>query len=177
MRGSKAASRYAQALLDLAIEQNVVDAVAGDMKYLSEVSEANHDFELMLASPIVRTDKKLDVMKAVFDQFEKVSMLFIELIAKNGREAMLPDIAASFATQLRAYRGIVPVTIVSAVQLDGAVKDSIMKKVQASIAGTLEVSEEIDPELIGGFVVRVGDRMIDASVSSQLTQLKQRLTR
>lgn len=177
MKGSKVASRYAQALLELAVEQQVLDSVAGDMKFFHEVCAENRDLELMLASPIVRADKKIAVVKAVFDQFEKVSMTFIELIAKNGREAMLPEIAEAFGDLLKAYKGIVPVTITSARPLDAAVKDSILKKVQAQAKGTLEVTEEIDETLIGGFIVRMDDKMIDASVSSQFVQLKQRLTR
>ena len=177
MKGSKVASRYAQALLDLAIENQVVDAVAGDMKFFRQVCAENRDFELMLASPVVRADKKVAVVKAVFDQFEKLSMMFVELIAKNGREAMLPEIADAFDTLLKAHLGIIPVTLISARPLDASVKDTILNKIQAQAKGKLEVTEEIDESLIGGFVVRLDDKMIDASVASQLGQLKQRLTR
>lgn len=177
MKGSKAAIRYAQALLDLAIEQGNLDSVAGDMKYFSEVCAENREFELMLASPIVRSDKKVEVIKEIFGQFEKVSTLFIELIAKNGREAILPLIASSFEDLLKAHKGIVPISITTAVKLDDSVKKSILAKVQAHVKGTLEVTEHIDSSLIGGFVVRMGDQQIDASVASQLMDLKQRLTK
>lgn len=177
MKGSKAATRYAQALLDLAIEQNALEAVAGDMKYLSEVCAENRDFELMLASPIVRSDKKVEIIKAIFGQFERVSTLFIELIAKNGRENLLPMIATAFDTLLKAHKGIVPISITSATKLDDTVKKSILAKVQSYVQGTLEVTEHVDSSLIGGFVVRMGDQQIDASVASQLMDLKQRLTK
>jgi F-type H+-transporting ATPase subunit delta len=99
------------------------------------------------------------------------------LVTDSKREAILGDIALAFLAQVKEHRGIVPVTITSAVALDAGTKDAIIAKVQASVEGTLEVEEKIDESLIGGFVVRMGDYRIDASVASQLNNLKQRLTR
>lgn len=177
MKISKSASRYAQALLDLAIEQNKVEAIAADMKYMATVCAENRDLEVMLESPVVKADKKLSVLNAVFDQFDKVTNMFVELIVKNGREAYLYQIASSFDVLLKEYQGIVPVTLISAQKLDDKVKKEIISKVQATASGTLEVTEKIDKDLIGGFIVRMGDNQIDASVASQINKLKQRLTR
>nr|WP_294862586.1 ATP synthase F1 subunit delta [uncultured Fluviicola sp.] len=177
MKISKSASRYAQALLDLAIEQNKLDAVAADMKYMATVCAENPELELMLQSPVVKADKKLSVLNAIFDQFDQLTNLFVDLIVKNGREAYLSQIAGSFDVLLKAHQGIVPVTLISAKKLDDKVKKEIVSKVQASITGTVELTEKIDADLIGGFIVRMGDTQIDASVASQINKLKQRLTR
>jgi F-type H+-transporting ATPase subunit delta len=177
MKISKSASRYAQALLDLAIEQNKLDAVAADMKYMATVCAENPELELMLQSPVVKADKKLSVLNAIFDQFDQLTNLFVDLIVKNGREAYLSQIASSFDVLLKAHQGIVPVTLISAQKLDDKVKKEIVSKVQASITGTVELTEKIDSDLIGGFIVRMGDTQIDASVASQINKLKQRLTR
>jgi len=177
MKISKSASRYAQALLDLAIEQNKLDAVAADMKYMATVCAENPELELMLQSPVVKADKKLSVLNAIFDQFDQLTNLFVDLIVKNGREAYLSQIASSFDVLLKAHLGIVPVTLISAQKLDDKVKKDIVSKVQASITGTVELTEKIDADLIGGFIVRMGDTQIDASVASQINKLKQRLTR
>jgi F-type H+-transporting ATPase subunit delta len=177
MKISKSASRYAQALLDLAIEQNKLDAVAADMKYMATVCAENPELELMLQSPVVKADKKLSVLNAIFDQFDQLMNLFVDLIVKNGREAYLSQIASSFDVLLKAHQGIVPVTLISAQKLDDKVKKEIVSKVQASITGTVELTEKIDSDLIGGFIVRMGDTQIDASVASQINKLKQRLTR
>jgi len=177
MKISKSASRYAQALLDLAIEQNKLDAVAADMKYMATVCAENPDLELMLQSPVVKADKKLSVLNAVFDQFDQLTNLFVDLIVKNGREAYLSQIASSFDVLLKSHQGIVPVTLISAQKLDDKVKKEIVSKVQASITGTVELTEKIDSDLIGGFIVRMGDTQIDASVASQINKLKQRLSR
>lgn len=177
MKSSKVATRYAQALIELSIEQNNLEAISADMNSFTEVCEANRDFEVMLESPIVKADKKIAVINAIFEQFHPLSKSFAELITRNGREAMLPQIAIAFNDLLKAHNGILPITLVSAKPLADSVKKSILAKVQGSVEGKLEVTELIDEALVGGFIVRMGDFQIDASVASQLGQLKQRLTR
>lgn len=177
MKNTAAASRYAKALLELAVEQNKVDSVAGDMNYFAQAVQGSHDLELLLASPIINSDKKISIFEKVFEQFEELTMAFMRLIIKNRREDILPVIAASFDSQVKDHKGISPVTIVSAKTLDPSTKDLILSKVSGLISGTPEVTEQIDESLIGGFVVKLGDRQLDASVVSQLNNLKQRLTR
>lgn len=177
MKSSKVAIRYAQALLELAVENNNLEAVNRDMNYLTTVNNENRDFQLLLSSPVIKADKKIAVLNEIFGAFETVSTAFMALIAKNGRESILPQIAVAFTELVKEKKGIVSVTIVSAVKLDDSVKQQILAKIQATVKGTLEVTEEIDPSIIGGFVVKMGDTQIDASVASKFAQLKQRLTR
>jgi len=177
MKSSKVATRYAQALLELAIEKNSLDTVSADMAYLVTVSAENRDFELMLNSPIVKTDKKVAILNAVFENFTEVSRSFMELIARNGRESFLPAIAEAYGDLLKEFKGIHPVTIISATPLEASVKKSILSKIETKMTGTLEVTEKVDPALVGGFIVKMGDYQIDASIASQLGQLKQRLTK
>lgn len=177
MKSTKAASRYAKALLELAIENNQVDAVLDDMKYLSVVAGEYREFQLLIQSPVVNSDKKIAIFNELFGQFQEISRKFIELITKKGREILLAEIASSFEDQVNKSKGITPLTITSAVPLSEAVKNKIISKVQGIVSGTFEITEKIDPTLIGGFVVRMDDKQIDASVSSQLDNLKQRLTR
>ena len=177
MKGSKVAARYATALLELAIEQNKIEQISGDMNFLLETSNETRDFQLLLDSPIIKGDKKIAIFNELFGQFEEVSMAFVKLITSNGRESFLPSIAESFDTQVKEYKGIIPVTILSAVKLDDSTKKIILQKVENHVTGQLEVTELIDESLIGGFIVRMGDKQIDASVASQFNDLKQRLTR
>lgn len=177
MKNTAAASRYAKALLELAVEQKKVDSVEGDMNFFSQAVQGSHDLELLLASPIVKSDKKISIFEKAFEQFEELTMTFMKLIIKNRREDILPEIADAFESQVKAYKGISPVTIVSARTLDPATKEMILNKISGLISGTPEVTEKIDESLIGGFVVRMGDTQVDASVASQLNNLKQRLTR
>lgn len=177
MKSTKVATRYAKALLELAIEQKKVDSVLGDMQFILQVNNDTKDLELLFASPIIKTDKKIAIFKMIFDQFEELSMSFIELITKNRREGYLPLIAQEFEAQVKAHKGIVPITLTSAVPFDAKTKEAILAKVQSSVNGSLEVTEVVDEELIGGFMVRMGDIQVDASVSNQFNKLKQRLTR
>jgi F-type H+-transporting ATPase subunit delta len=177
MNSTKAASRYAKALLELAIEQGNLEKVAADMAYMHKVCSEEKEFVILLNSPIIKSDKKISIFNSLFGDFDRLSSMFIDLIAKNRREYMLGDIAASFDAQLKAHKGIVPVTLISAKALNAKTKDMIMEKISASVKGKLEVNEEIDESLIGGFIVRMDDKQIDASIATQFKNLKQRLTR
>lgn len=177
MNSSKVASRYAKALLDLAIEQNAVDTVLANMQTLAVTVKESRDFELLLASPVVNASKKISIFNEIFGSFEKISKLFIELITKKGREMHLGEIAEAYMAQVNTHKGITPITIVSAVQLDEATKNTIIAKVKGIVSGELAITEKVDPTIIGGFIVRMDDKQIDASVASKLGQLKQRLTK
>ena len=177
MNSSKIASRYAKALLELAIENNAVDAVLANMHTLGATVKESKDFELLLASPVVNASKKISIFNELFGSFEKVSKLFIELITKKGREMFMGAIAEAFIAEVNAYKGITPITIVSAVQLDEATKNTIVAKVKGFVSGELAITEKVDPAILGGFIVRMDGKQIDASVASKLGQLKQRLTR
>lgn len=177
MKSTKVAARYAKALLELATEQNKVERIADDMRQLAHVNTEVADFAILLKSPVINSDKKIHIFKELFGAFDQLSMMFIELITKNRRENLLGQIALSYEAQLKNSKGIIPVTLISAVKLNEQTKKDIVGKVQASVKGTLEVTEEIDESLIGGFIIRMDDKQIDASVSSQLASLKQTLTR
>jgi F-type H+-transporting ATPase subunit delta len=177
MKGTKAASRYAKALLELAIEQNKLDRIAADMAYLAKINHDEKDFAILLNSPVVKADKKIAIFNELFGNFDELSTKFIDLITKNRRESLLAEIAHSFGAQLKEYKGIIPVTLISATAMNDKTKDAILAKVKGSIKGQPEITEVIDEELIGGFIVRMGDKQIDASIASQFNNLKQRLTR
>jgi F-type H+-transporting ATPase subunit delta len=173
MSVTRVAHRYAQALLDLSTEKNVVEKVNADMLQLSSVCKDSQDFVNLLSSPIVDSNKKSEIFKAIFDsKMEKMSMEFMELILKNSRENIIPEIAKGFVSLYKKKNNILDVTVISATKLDIATKDQIITKIKASFDGTIEMIEKVDPELIGGFIVRIDDKQIDASIASQLSNLK-----
>jgi len=177
MKATKSAGRYAKALLELALDQNKIEVIESDMQQVLTVAHEAHDFQVFLNSPLIKVDKKIEVIKSLFSSFDALSISFMELVANNGREALITEIAQAFLNQLKEHRGIVPVTIISAQKLDAATKEQITSKISAAIKGTLEITEDVDPSLIGGFIVRMGDHQIDASVSNQLNRLKQELVK
>lgn len=173
MSVTRVAYRYAQALLDLSIEQKVQDKVNADMVQLSNVCKESKDFDNLLNSPIVDSHKKIDVLNALFESnMDKMSLGFMKLIIKNSRENLLPEIAEGFVSLYKKSKNILDVTVTSAKELDKATKDKIVEKIKGSFDGTIEMVEKVDPSLIGGFIVRMDDKQIDASISSQLTNLK-----
>ena len=173
MKSNKSAVRYAKALLELSLEHNKVELIEADILQLLKVAHETHDFQVFLNSPLINIDKKIAVIKQIFPEFNKTTSDFLALVTNNGRESVIIDFAKQFIAQLKAHRGIVPITIISAQQLEESTKQSILSKISGSITGTPEIKEEIDATLIGGFIVRMGDHQIDASVASQLQRLKQ----
>ena len=177
MKSTKVASRYAKALLEIAKEHNKVSSVLNDMNFLLEINSSTSDFESLISSPIISPEKKIETFEKVFGQFEDVSKSFLKLITDNRRDSNLPAIAQSFILQVKDYEGILPITITSAVPLDNSVRDVIVTKIQNTVKDKLEIKEQIDESLIGGFVVKMGDMEIDASISNQFNNLKKRLVR
>lgn len=172
MKGAKVASRYAQSLLDLAIEKGSADAVNQDMVDLATTCRESKDLANLLRSPIIDSKKKMEIFGKLFGaSMNEMSMGFINLIVKNSREGILIEIAESCTMQYKEYKRILDVKVVSAVPLEAAVRDKIIAKVKESFDGTIELVEEVDASLVGGFVVRMGDKMIDTSIASQLKNL------
>lgn len=172
MKSTKSAIRYAKAILELSSETNAVDQVAADMERIVEAGNDTGDFQVFLNSPVIKTDKKISILKVLFSEFTELTMSFIELITKNKREYLLTEIASAFVNLLKKQNGIVPISVSSAVKLEKQTLNQILEKLKSHVDGEFEVTEEVDPALIGGFVVRMEDKQIDASIASQLNRMK-----
>jgi F-type H+-transporting ATPase subunit delta len=172
MKSTKSAIRYAKAILELSSEKNAVDQVAADMERIVEAGNDTGDFQVFLNSPVIKTDKKISILKVLFSEFTELTMSFIELITKNKREYLLTEIASAFVNLLKKQNGIVPISVTSAVKLEKQTLNQILEKLKSHVDGEFEVTEEVDPALIGGFVVRMEDKQIDASIASQLNRMK-----
>ena len=177
MKSAKSASRYAKALLELAVEQQKVDAIESNMQRILTAAKETNEFQVFLNSPIINIDKKIDVLNKLFGEFEPLTLSFIALITKNGRERFITEIANSYISQVKEYKGIVPITITSARQLDATTRASFVARISATVQVTLEITELVDETLVGGFIVRMGDKQFDASVATQLLRMKQELSK
>jgi F-type H+-transporting ATPase subunit delta len=172
MRSTKSAIRYAKAILELSSESNSVDLVAVDMERIVEAGNESGEFQIFLNSPIIKTDKKISILKVLFPEFTELTSSFVELITKNKREYLLTEIASAFVGLLKKQNGIVPVSVTSAVKLEKQTLAQILDKLKAHVEGDFEVTEEVDPSLIGGFIVKMDDKQIDASIATQLNRMK-----
>lgn len=173
MKGSRVASRYAKALLDLSVEQKTVDVVYADMQQLSSICRESRELNNLLSSPIVDAKKKVSIFEAIFGKtMHKISLGFMSLVIKNSRENVLGEIADSFIAQYKRFNHIIDVTLTSAIPLEKGVKDKVLKRIGETVNGKIELNEKIDPSLIGGFIIRFDDQQIDASIANQLSNLK-----
>jgi F-type H+-transporting ATPase subunit delta len=171
---NRISARYAKSLLDLAIERNEVDVVLNDIKIFNEVAK-NRDFLLLLKSPIVNTTKKQSIFKAIFaSKLSKTTDAFLDIILRKGRESVLVDIVSAFKEQYKAYNKISSVNITTATPLTDVALAEIKAKLLSSniTMDKVEMTTKVDPNIIGGFVIEVGDNLYDASVLYKLDQLK-----
>lgn len=170
MSSYRLAHRYAKSLLTLAQEKGKLNDVNADFRMADAALESSAELRSFFKSPIIASDKKLAVAKKLFEgKTTEIVFNFIVLLIKKGREAFIHEIAESFIVQYNIVSGITPVTFSSAVKLDAAQVASIINSLKAKEnLKTVELTETIEPELIGGFVLKYGDKMIDASVKNQL---------
>lgn len=174
MADSRAASRYIKSLLGLAVEKKVLEDVHRDMLLFSDAIAKSRQFELLLLSPVIKHDQKLEILKRIFQgKVHSLTMAFFEIITRKNREPILASVAKEFHNAYNEYKGIGRATVTTAIPLDANTRAEFEKLVKAySEKKEIELLERVDPELIGGFVLNVGDRQVDASVRSKIKALK-----
>jgi F-type H+-transporting ATPase subunit delta len=174
MADSRVASRYVKSLLSLAVEQNALEDVHRDMLLFNRVCEENRDFRLMLKNPVIKHDKKRDILEILFTgKVNKLTLAVFDIITKKNREAILPSIAREFHNAYNVYKDISKATVTTAVPLDDNLRaqlESIVK--QISHKELVELEEKLDKEMIGGFILDVEGKQIDASIKNKLKMLK-----
>jgi len=177
MKNIKAAKRYAKSLLDLAVETNKLEEVYKDMTDVSNTVKGSRELRLLLQSPIIKPDAKAKVLGEIFSsQVSDLTKSFINIVTEKGREGVLEGIGDAFILQYKAHKNLAIAEVITASPLDAETKvkvDEVIGKIANSEA---EIKETVKPEIIGGFIVKVGDKMIDASVASKLKELKREFT-
>lgn len=170
MLHTRVASRYAKSVLDLAIETGQLEEVYKDMLYLQDLTKASRDFQNLLRSPVINADTKIRAFEAVTKgNISDLTMAFIRLMINKTREAVLPEIITSFVKQYKDKNGIQIVKLTTATPLSESVKQAIIAQVKKTgDIDKLELEETVDPNIIGGFVLQAGDKLIDASISYDL---------
>lgn len=177
MGSLRVASRYAKALLGLASERGELKAVESDINTLSSLVDSSKEFELLLVSPVVKPDQKKAVLTALLkDKLSEVTFMFIILLVSKGREGAIASIVEEAKSQLRAMNNIQAATVKTASPLDDDSRAKILAQVAKLHNGEVELKEIVDPEILGGFILRMDDREIDASIKRQLNTLGRKLT-
>jgi F-type H+-transporting ATPase subunit delta len=171
---SKAGARYAKSLIDLSTEQNALEEIKNDMAFFEQVVDDNSELEAILKNPIVPLDKKAGILSDLFgSKVHQITNSFLKLVVNKGRSAILFDTAKQFIAQYNAIKGIVTAEVTTAIALTDVSKAEVVALVKKEIgANEVIVKEKVDEKLIGGFILKVGDKQFDASIASGLNKLK-----
>ena len=175
MSNQRVAYAYAKSLMDLAIERGELEPVYQDFLHLAKLANSNRDLELAMRSPIISSEKKLAILKALYQKrgATPVTLSFFEIISRKGREAVLADIAREFEVLYRIHNSIQLAEVTTTFPLDEKLRAEFVKIVkQISGMNEVKLTEKINPELIGGYILRVNDKQLDESLSSKLRELR-----
>lgn len=176
MTSSKAAKRYASALLELAQEQNNLDAIVSDIVSIKETIDGSRDLQLLLKSPIIKPAEKTSALEAIFaNHVGPLTLQFILLVSKKERTILLPEIARSLIKLYQKASGIIEVTLTSAFPLEDDKIAQIKKALETSTKKTVEFNIVENSALKGGITIQMEDTVIDGSVRHKLEQLEQTL--
>lgn len=176
MDQSKINVRYAKAFFSMAQEKGLMEALQQDVATIAALSAESNDFLRLIDSPVIATSEKIKAVKTIFqDKVNALTLNFLVLITQNRREKHIPSIFRDLGDMYRKSLGISSALLTTARELDAALVEEIRKELE-SVSGTkVELSQQIDPDLIGGFVLRLEDQQYDASVSTQLKKIRESL--
>jgi F-type H+-transporting ATPase subunit delta len=176
MSAYRVASRYAKSLLELALEQKSLDEVFNSLSLVDRTFAGSPDLGRMLQNPVVRYDYKLRILTRVFGtKTDPLTLRFFELLCRKGRADLLPEVCRVFTGLYYEHKGMVTARVKTAVALDGQLREELTDYVKRQTGKEVKLEEQIEPDLIGGFVLNIEDRQLDASVSGMLRQLKKEL--
>lgn len=173
MQSPRLAGRYAKSLIDISKEQGQLEVVFEDMLTLQSIVKNSKEFAMLLRSPVVTADKKNKVITAVTEgKISTLTATFIKLLVSKAREAVLPEIIPAFIQQYKAFKNIHTVKLTTAAPVSEAVKTEIVNRVkQTSDMQNIELETTVNPDLIGGFTLQAGDKLVDASIAYDLKQI------
>lgn len=168
-----AAEVYGEALFDLAAETDGIEAIAEQIRLAQQAFLENPEFMELLTHPKITKEEKLSVVKKVFDQrFDDAVTGLLTVIVEKGRCSEIPAVFANFLDKVREYQKIGVASVVSATALSAGQKKRIEDKLLSQTAyESFEMNYSVDASLIGGMKIRIGDRVVDASVKSKLERM------
>lgn len=173
----KAAKRYANAFLGLAVEEGILEKTREDMLLIKNTIDASSDLQLFLKNPIIKKDQKKAAVKEIFgDKIQDITFELYELLARKDRESLLEDISNKFIELYNQHQGIIKVGVTSAKKLEETQLKALQKNIERTTGKKVEFKTVVEEELIGGLKIRIEDTVVDGSVKFKLSQLKDRLT-
>lgn len=175
---SRAAIRYAKAILQKANENNTEAVVFGDMQSVYNTIENSRELQAVLQSPVIKANDKKEALLKIFGGQSETTHSLINILVENQRTSLLGDVAKSYVQLYNDEQGVKVATVITAVPLSSELENKIMAKVK-ELTGSEKVTlkNEIDPAIIGGFILRVGDIQYNASIANQFGNLKREFSK
>lgn len=168
--------RYAKAFFQLAKEKNLLEQVKTDIETVFDVCNTSAEFIYLLNSPIIKSSKKAELIQSIFKSVvNQLTLDFLVLIARNKRETEIPGICRNFLEFTRRDQNIKSATLVTATEINPALLSKIKTIVEKELKSTIELSTKVNPDIIGGMILRIDDKQFDSSVATQLRKIKQKL--
>lgn len=175
---NRAAIRYAKAILQTANQNNTGAVLFGDMQSIYTTIDGSRELQSVLQSPVIKSDEKKQALLKIFSGQSETSHLLIKMLVENKRTPLLGKVAKSYIDLYNEEQGVKVAKVITAVPLSSELETKVMAKIK-ELTGSEKVSltSEIDPEIIGGFVLRVGDVQYDASIANQFRKLKKEFSK
>ncbi len=168
--------RYAKAFFSLAKEENMMELLKADIEKVFNVCNYSSDFILLLESPVVSVSKKAELISKIFKgEINILTLNFLLLIAKNKRESYIPGICRNFLELTRKDQNIKSAVLVTASEINTRTIKKIKILMEKELNSKVELSSQVEPEIIGGMILRIDDKQFDSSVTTQLRKIKQQL--
>ncbi len=169
---------YAKALFIVAADTNQLDTVNDDMRLVNSVCAENHLLNVVFANPVIREDKKIAILKDLFEsRISKISMLFLVFVVRKRRAVNLKGISNAFVELFRKDRNIVLAQLVTATEIDDEAMQSVCKAVGEFTQMDVELKAKIDPDILGGFSVAFNNNMYDARISTQVAKMRKEFSK
>jgi len=173
MSSYRVATRYAKALIDSAEQQSKLETVKEDMQGVAKLFKQNSSLQYTLANPIIGPDKKQQIIKALLSgKVDNLVIDFFLLLIRKGRGNVIVDTTNEFLNSYRSQQGIVQATVRSAESLSEEEMNKLRSKLQSETGLIVELTNIVDPSLIAGFVIQVGDLRLNNSIAGKLNRLE-----
>jgi F-type H+-transporting ATPase subunit delta len=168
---------YARALFEVAKEHGVLDRVRDELGQFAEALEHDRDLRLYFFSPYFSSQEKRDGVERIVSEADEHTVNFLKLLAERHRMPVLPRMRRAFDALWAEENKLLPVTVTSAVELDDGLAEDVGKRIEEQTGRRVQLSSKVDPDLLGGLVVRVGNMVLDASVRNRLEQLRKQVAK
>jgi len=176
MSDIRVALRYARAFYNEAIKTDTVNSLEAEVIFFLNTCDENRAFDVLLKSPVVAPLQKEKIIKRVFEgKLSKMMFDYIHLVVFKGRDIILEESFRQFLKMVDAAKGVIKAKVTTAIELPESSLTNIKNYLSKRVNAQIEMDVEINAELLGGFILKYDDKLIDASVSSQLKELRKSL--